>query len=173
MRAELAVAEEQGRALSFALGCLLAAGRALPAQREGRFALASYALALCVVMPLSALLLLAAATGYPYVAEGQRSPLNDGEVALVPALMLLMLALALAQSLFAWFVVERAWMRAISATLFGAAASATLAPLTALLSMDVLPELLLLVVLATETAALLALARWQARFPGAVVRPSG
>lgn len=167
MRAEFEAAREEGGGFGFAYGCLLAAARELPAYAEGRLALTVHALALGVMLPLAALLLAAAVSGYPYVSSAQRSVLNDGEVALAPALTLLMLALVLAQLLLAWFVAERDWARAIEVALFGGAALATLAPVLAMLRIDGGAMLLPLTAFAVEAAAMLALARWHASLPRA------
>ncbi len=65
MAAEFKAAEEDGRPLRFALGCLIGAWRMMPAHAEGRFVLASYALSLGVLIPVAAMLALAAAFGFP------------------------------------------------------------------------------------------------------------
>jgi len=63
MLAEFDAAADAGQPLRFAAGCLIAAIRELPRQEEGRFALASYALALGVMLPMASVQLGAALQG--------------------------------------------------------------------------------------------------------------
>jgi hypothetical protein len=67
MRAEFDMAQADGTALRFACGCLLAAWRTLPCHSEGRFTLASYALCLVLLLPMGAMLAMAALSGFPFV----------------------------------------------------------------------------------------------------------
>ena len=60
-----------GEPLSFALGCLLAACRARLAAPDRRLALASYALAVGLILPLAAVLAVDAIVGFPYLDFAQ------------------------------------------------------------------------------------------------------
>ena len=103
MTAEFDVAEEDGRPLRFALGCLWCAWRMMPTHAEGRFVLASYALSIGLLMPVAAMLALAAAFGFPFVAPhnglgGYLSSsgshvvlLNEGSMVAATSLTLVML----------------------------------------------------------------------------------
>src|SRR3546814_8724268 len=55
MRAEFDAAAPEGRSLSFATGCLVAAWREMLTREEGRYTLTNYALALGVMIPMAAL----------------------------------------------------------------------------------------------------------------------
>jgi hypothetical protein len=173
MQAELEVAIGDGRPLAFAMGCILAAWRELPAHAEGRFTLASHLLAIGLIVPIAALLLWCGFIGYPYLAFGkvgmwgflagnseQLSLLNDGDWAVAPALSLLILVQAGTQLLLAWFVLERDWERVAAIGRFNAATLTTLAIVTSLLDLMGTSILLQTAGLTVETLAVLALARW-------------
>lgn len=152
MTAEFVVAERDGQAFRFALGCLIGVWRMLPQHRAGRHALAGHALACGLFLPIAALLAMAAWIGVPFVEAGDdllgimsgngshRSLLNAGSWAIGPALTLAMLLLAAGHLPLAWWVVERDWRRVGTAVRIVAAAKMTLAlaivcvglPLTAL-----------------------------------------
>lgn len=178
MQGELEVAIEEGRPLSFALGCLLAAWRALPAEREGRFVLAAHAVVLGLIVPVGALSTWSALLGYPYMAVGPagvgdflaaggtRLPLlNDGDWAVAPAMTLLVLALAIGQLLLAWFLLERDWARVGAVARFGAATLVTLVVVAGLLTLGTIRLLWPVTGLLAEALAVLALARWHDRLP--------
>lgn len=171
MRAELDVAIEDGRPLGFALGCLFAAWRTLPADRQGRATLAAHTLAVGFILPAATILVMCAWFGFPYLGTGRvglrefvtgtsdRLPLlNTGNWCVVPSLTLLVLTLAAGQIALAWFLLERDWCRAHATGRFKAAALASLAIVTALLALDIRPMLLPLMAFVTETLAVLALA---------------
>jgi hypothetical protein len=58
------------RPVAFALGCLIAAGREMSSQWLGRFALANYALALGLLVPMAGLQF-ACSAGSSYLFAGQ------------------------------------------------------------------------------------------------------
>lgn len=175
MHAELSAAEADGRPLGFALGCLIAAWRIMPAHAEGRFTLMSYLLSLGLIVPTAGLLLLASVFGFPFVDSGQgfvgsvsghgtrELLLNAGNVALAPALSLAMLLLAACHLPFAWWMLDRDWDRVATALRLAAAALTTLALVSALAALDLDQLLPPAVVLAFEILALSAVARWHER----------
>ena len=55
MQGEFDAAIADGRPLTFAVGCLIAAWREMPTQAQGRFVLANYALALGLLVPTAGL----------------------------------------------------------------------------------------------------------------------
>jgi hypothetical protein len=171
MKAELDAAIEDGRPLGFALGCLLAAWLTLATERKGRAVLAAHAFATGFILPAAAVSLLSAWYGFPYLGAGraglrglmagtseQLPLLNAGNWCAAPPLTLLVLALAAGQVALAWFLLERDWTRAHAVGRFNAAALTTLASVTALLALDVGQMMLPLMVLVTETLAVMALA---------------
>lgn len=124
MRAEFQAAEEDGRPLAFALGCLIAAWRELPAHEEGRLTLASYALVSLLLVPMSAMLAAsvladfpssyigpAEVYGWPKAARTGVPLLNEGNRAAVPSLALLVVLLAASHLRLAWLVLDRDWAR--------------------------------------------------------------
>ena len=70
MKAELDVAIDDGRPMSFAAGCLLASWRQMLRFPEGRLTLVSHLLAIGLIVPLAALWLWLGLLGYPYLAIG-------------------------------------------------------------------------------------------------------
>jgi hypothetical protein len=178
MAAEFDAAEEDGRPLRFALGCLIGAWRMMPTHAEGRFVLASYALSLGVLIPVAAMLALAAAFGFPFFAasnglEGylwgsgaQVLLLNDGNMIVAPSLALLVMALAALHLPLAWWTLDGDWDRVAAASRFGAAAATTLAIVTSLAALDPSRLLLPIAVLAAEMATIGALTRWHQRLFG-------
>lgn len=179
MQAELEPVARDGSALSFALGCLFASWRELPAHIEGRIALTAHLLAVGVIVPVAGMLLWCGLLGYPYLAFGhvgvwgffagkseQLSLLNEGDWAVAPSLSLLVLVLAANQLLLAWFVLERDWTRVAAVGRFSAASVTTLAIVMALLGLIGVSLLLLFAGLSAEMLAALALARWQDRQSG-------
>lgn len=173
MVAELEAAIDDGRPLIFAIGCLFAAWRELPAHPEGRLTLATHLLAIGLVVPTAALSFWCAYLGYPYLALGkigvlgflaghsEKIPLlNDGDWALAPSVTLLILLQAVSQLLLAWFVVERDWARVAAIGRFNAATLSTLSIVTSLLGLMGANILLPLAALVTEMLGVFALARW-------------
>lgn len=176
MTAELEAAEEDGRALRFALGCLWGAWRMLPGHAEGRFALASHTLAIGLLLPMATLLGLAAVFGFPAAEAGGFPPsgatpsslLNAGNRAAASSLALATFALAALHLPLAWWVLDRDWRRVGAVHRMGAAIATTLTMFTACAALDATRLALPLLVLAGELAALQALARWHTRLTDGV-----
>lgn len=175
MRAEFEWALRDGRALGFAFGCLAAAWREMPAHGEGRFALASHAVALGVILPVAALLSSAALLGFPYVdiegagvrgvlagSGGRLFLLNEGSRVAVPSLTLLMLLIAGTHLLVAWRVLERDWERVAASARLGAATTVTLALVSGVAALGTTRMVPLVAVLAIELTIVSAVARWHA-----------
>jgi hypothetical protein len=173
MLAEFDVAERDGQAFRFALGCLLGAWRMLPRHAEGQFALAGYALACGFFLPMAAMLAMAAIFGFPFVEASDgihgflsgsgsyRSQLNAGTLAVGPALTLLMLLLAACHLPLAWWVLERDWRRAGTVLRVAAASMATLAMVTCCAALNAAALLLPFAALTVELAVVGALARFE------------
>ena len=178
MTAEFEAAEEDGRPLGFALGCLIGAWRMMPAHAEGRFVLASYALSLGVLIPAAAMLAEAAAFGFPFFAASNGVDgylwgsgahvllLNDGNMIVAPSLVLLVMAMAALHLPLAWWMLDGDWDRVAAANRFGAAAAATLVIVTSLAALDPSRLLLPIAVLAAEMAMIRALTQWHQRLFG-------
>jgi hypothetical protein len=180
MQVEFAAALEDARPLAFAVGCLIAAWAEMPRQKQGRFILANYALALGLLIPMAALQL-GSVAGLPYLLFGQGqldsalSPgsaqqpyLADAYQAAVPALLALWLVLGLGHLRLAWLLLERDWPRIVGMGALTVAASATLVIFTVVLFLDGARVGLQAVLLAIELTAIYGSARWHARlFPGA------
>lgn len=178
MAAELEVAEAEGRPLRFALGCLFGAWRMLLGEAEGRFALASHALAIGVILPVAAMLSVAAIFGFPFVAasdglagylhgSGRHTLLlNVGNMIAAPSLLALMLLTAGLHLPVAWWILDRDWDRVGMASRVGAAAVTTLAIVSGCAAIDPTTLILPIWVLAAETAAIFTLAVWQSHLPG-------
>lgn len=182
MQVELEAAIEDGKPLSFAMGCLLAAWRELPESSEGRLALATHGLALGLIVPLAGLAFWIALLGYPYLAFGdvgisgfiagrseQIPLLIVGERALAPALTLVVLSQAAGQLLLAWMLLERNWSRVAAVGRFNAATLATLLIVTSVLAVTPSGILLGVVALITEMLAVLALGWWHDHLPQGAV----
>lgn len=179
MATEFEVAKEDGRPFRFALGCLIAAWRTMPAHAEGRFMLASYALSLGILIPMAAMLALAAAFGFPFLAasdgiDGYLSGggahvllLNDGSLFLAPSLTLLMMAMAALHLPLAWWMLDGDWDRVAAANRLGAAIAMTLAIVTSCAALNPTRLLLPIAALAAEMGMILVLTRWHQHLFGA------
>ena len=176
MQVEFETAAEDGRPLSFAIGCLIGAWRELPAHEEGRFVLASYALAIGVVIPMAGLLISGVLLGFPYLypwhvgfhglLAGSAAPdflITDANRAALPSLAFIVLLLGVGHLSIAWVLLERDWRRVAALGRWAAAATATLVVFTAVLFLDHPHALLQAAVLAVELTAISALASWHAR----------
>ena len=168
MEAELEAAQEGGEACGFALGCLFAAVRELPAHEEGRFAVAVHALAFLLVLPAAAFLLSSLLGGFPLSWLGQETVLTAANLFAVPPLAMLVLALAALQLRLAWLVVERDWVRIAPVAASTAAATAALAIFSAVVFADVAAAVTFPGAVALELGAVAALAR---RHAAAAARP--
>lgn len=170
MEVEFEAVARDGRALSFSVGCLIAAWREMPAHAEGRLLLARYALALGLILPFAALLLWAALLGRPDLphigvlesvfGKGESAALvNDGNRAAAPVLMQLIAALAMMRLAIAWKVLDRDWPRVAALERLSAASTITLAVLAALARLDATRVALPTMALVAEVVAISALAR--------------
>ena len=180
MKAELDVAIDDGRPMSFAAGCLLASWRQMLRFSEGRLTLASHLLAIGIIVPLAALWLWLGLLGYPYLAIGnvgvwgfiegrseQIPLLLVGEWSLAPALTMVILLQSVGQLLLAWFLLERDWPRVSSVARFNAAPLTTLLLVTSMIAVVGYGVLFGITALITETLAVLALAWWHDHMPQA------
>lgn len=176
MQGEFEVAIEDGEPLSFAFGCLLGAWRELPAHAEGRLVLASYTLALGLVLPIAALLVAGAVLGFPYLDFGQndvvgiltldgaaKTLLNDGNRAAASSLSLVVIMLAGTSALVAWAMLDREWERVGAIERFAAAATLTLIVFVGLLGFDETRMALPIIGLVAQHVVILLLAQWHWR----------
>ncbi len=176
MEAEFEAARADGKPLSFALGCLVAAGRELPAHEEGRFTMASHALAFILIIPTAALLLSSVLAGFPgsylgqvgaggwlELAGGQKPLFSEANRSAVPPLAVLVLLLAASHVRIAWLVLERDWERVVALGMLMAAATMALTIFTSLVFAYGASAVAQAAMLATELAIISALARWHAR----------
>lgn len=178
MEGEFEVAAEKGEGLTFAAGCLVAAWGEMPKHEEGRLVLASYTLALGVLIPM-ALLQFACAIGLPNVLTGQSGSyrmlseggaqgpfLADAQLTALPILLVMWLLLGLGHLRLAWVLVERDWARITSVGAAIAAATVTLFIFTEMLFLDAASLTPQAAAFAIEFSFILVVARWQARiFP--------
>lgn len=174
MQGEFEAAIEDGTSFAFATGCLVAAWRQMPKHPDGRLALASYALALGLLVPMAALQFacamdlpgLFAGTGMLGALDGgaTREPyLASAQISAVPVLLLLWLSLGAAHLRLAWLLVEQDWTRAFHTGALTAAAAVTFLLFAEVLFLDSTPLLLQAATLAVELLAVMAAARWHAR----------
>jgi len=124
MQAEFDQALRDGKPLGFAIGCLIAGWRRLPFHADGRFALASHALALGLIVPatfhlgcaLSGVKLIISGQDHYYAmlaASGVRGrALAAAYLAAAPAFTLLLFLLGSAHCFIAWAILDRRWRRA-------------------------------------------------------------
>jgi hypothetical protein len=175
MHAEFEIAIRDGKPLLFAAGCLVSALREMPMQAEGRFTLTSHAVALAL-LPLSALLLLGTASGFPFLPSGYTgisgwlsgsgegfrllllTPWNHG---FAPVLVPMIWVLAAGHLLMPWFILEKDWTRLGMLARVNSAATVTLLLFTGIVFLDVTFMLLSVVGLAAELLAIWLLYRWQ------------
>lgn len=175
MRSEMDVAIDDGKPLSFALGCLIGALRDMPKHMEGRFALTSHAVALGL-FPVTALLILGTAAGFPFLpwghggisgwlaGSGEPLPLlTPWNRNFAPILGLSIWALIAGHLVMPWLILERDWTRVATLARVNSAATVTLFLFTTVLFLDVGFMVLPMVGLAIELLASWFLYRWHAR----------
>jgi hypothetical protein len=174
MQAEFDVAAEAGNALSFAFGCLLGAWREVSTHEEGRFAIASYFLAIGVIVPLGGLLLSSVASGYAYLTPAEAGagnifgsgrpvfPVTYANQSGLSLLAILTFGLGLGHLYIAWVILDRNWMRVAVAGRIGAAVMATIVTFTGVLFLYDTCALPQVVAIAIELGAIWLLARWHA-----------
>lgn len=170
MRAEFDLAMEDGKPLVFAAGCLIAAWLELPRQAEGRFAVASYALAIGLFAQL-VLFEFACTVGFarilpiaPFTAGvGPDRYVAESQLGAVPMFVLLWILLGVGHVWLAWEVVERNWARVQQLGAALASAGATLVLFAELLFLDVASPLWQAAALMVELGFVIAVARWDAQ----------
>jgi hypothetical protein len=168
MQAEFQAAREDGKPLNFAGGCLLAALRELPTHEEGRFLLASNALAVGFLVPTSALLMSSLIAGFPFSELEQIAPaggtlLSEANLCAIPPLAAMIAWIAAAQLRLAWLVLERDWARVAEAGTLIAASIMALFIFAAVVFLHYASVLLLAASLGIQLAGVSALARWHRR----------
>ncbi|PXA87080.1 hypothetical protein DMC47_33215 [Nostoc sp. 3335mG] len=175
MDAEFEAAIEDGRPLAFALGCFAGACREIPVQREGRFAMASHAVAIGLLTPMAALLMSGPLFGLSMLhpghaaihamlgSEGGEMVLNVSTRGAAPALMLMILSLTAGHLSIAWAMLDREWSRVAFLARFNAAATLTLVIVGSVLLLDddwIVPPIAGLIV---QLAAVSFLMRWNSQ----------
>lgn len=169
MTAEFEVAAVDGRAMSFAAGCLFAAARQLVVSAHGRFVMTSYAVALGIMLPVAALQIACAVFGLTYLYPGNHGlsgAMIEGMSTVWmrgfyqsagPMLALLQLAIGIAHLRVAWLLLEREWAAATRWAVRTLAVSTTLILFMGALFIDVRQAAIMGVVVAFEFAILLIL----------------
>ena len=172
MQAEFETAVEDGKPLTFAIGCVVAALREMPAQEEGRFVIANYVLAIGLILPITVMMLastisdfgLSGAQDLLPIGSGSEPLLTDGNMAAVPSLATILLLLGAAHLRIAWALLECDWFRVADTGRMIAALTVTLAMLSGLVFVST-TGLIHAAVAAIELTAVLVLARWHAQLP--------
>jgi len=185
MRAEFEAAADEGMALWFAGGCLIAAWRELVTREEGRFVLTNYALVLALLLPMAALQIGCALLGLPYLypnPHGLSGAMMEGGAhelllrgvyqAAVPSLALLQLLIGLGHLRIAWGMLEHDWRGVARLGTLTLAATATLILFMGALFLNGIQAVLQGGVLAIELMLLVAVARWHAHLAPAA-EPAG
>jgi len=174
MRAEFDVAIADGKPLTFATGCLVAAWRELPTEAEGRLVLTNYALALGVLIPMG-VLQFALVFGFSSLFEGeafngvvlagatQNPVLASSQLGAAPSLLALWLMLGVGHLRLAWVLVDRDWARVVKVSALIGATLGTLLMVMAALLLDLTFVILQAAAMAIELTALVAVARRHAR----------
>lgn len=174
MRAELDAAIEDGKPLTFALGCLVAAWGEMPRREEGRFLLASYALVLGLIIPMAAMQL-ACATGLPLLFSGGEAPpgvpawdsgqqlyLAGAYLVAKPFLLGIWMLLCVLHLRLAWLLLEREWTGVVRACALCAALTATLVIFNGVLLLADARTVGQAAALGVELLAVAAAAQWDA-----------
>lgn len=170
MQAEFEAAAEDGRPLEFAIGCLTTALREMIRQSEGRSVLATYALAIGLLLPMAALQFRQAISFSVLLggglADGALPPGVEYNPYLVwsqnsasPVLLLLWLLLVLAHLCLAWVLVESDWQGVVRFSALIGATTITLLLFTGVLMLDLSPLIAQLTYLGIEFAAISVTAR--------------
>lgn len=171
MQAEFGAAAAEGKAFSFALGCLIAAWREMPSHREGRLSLASHAVALGFLVPMAAIqFVFAGGLVYSAKLHGQSSPfdvenafLGGAQLAAIPFLLVLWVVLGAAHLRLAWLLLECDWARVFKTGAMIVAATATLAIYMSVLFLEDARLALQLAITLIELGALAAAVRWHGK----------
>ena len=167
MQAELEAAIDDGRPLTFAAGCLATALREMPTHHEGRFTLVNHAVAVGLIIPIGALLVSGALSGFPFLSAGHadvyvwligssgHTPLlNAYDRGAVPALALLVLMLVAGHLAVPWFLLDCNWSRVAVLARLNAAVTTTLSLFTGILFLDERSMLLPIAGVTVEVSAI-------------------
>ncbi|QXT35678.1 hypothetical protein KV697_18565 [Sphingomonas sanguinis] len=179
MNAEYHVAADDGQALSFAAGCLVAAWREMLGSAKGRFVLTSYALALGIMVPMAAIEIGCAVLGLPYLYPDQRglsgallvgasheALLRPTYLGAIPALALLQLGAGTGHLRLAWSLLDRDWPGALRWSLWTLAGMTTLVIFMSVFFLDSRQALIQGCVVGIELAILLVVMRRHAELYG-------
>ena len=170
MQAEFEEAAADGRPLSFAVGCVAAAWRQMPAQEEGRFVLANYVLAIGLVLPVTVMMLSSIATEFGQFGATDMLPvgsdlaplLTEGNRSAMPSLALVLFLLGAAHVRVAWSLLECDWASVTATGSMIAALTVTLALFSGVVFVSD-TGLIHAGIVGLELAAMLVLARWHAQ----------
>ena len=171
MQSEFETAQEDGKPLTFAIGCLVGALREMPAHEEGRFVIANHILAIGLILPVSVMMLSSTISDFGYpgsdvlpVNGGNGPLLTDGTRAAVPSLLAILFLLGAAHLRIAWALLECNWSCVEATGRMIAAMTVTLAMLSGLVFISI-DGLFHAAVAAMELSAILVVARWHSQLP--------
>ncbi|WP_445191877.1 hypothetical protein ACT009_15070 [Sphingomonas sp. Tas61C01] len=173
MEVEFEEAVDDGKPLTFAFGCLIAAWREIGKHSEGRLFIANYALALGLIIPMAALQFqqavgfLSSTDGLPFGMRGAGAGLNSyliwSQSSATPIMLIMWLLLGVTHLCLAWLLVERDWIRVVKCGTLIGAAMITLSLFTGILMLDMSPLSVPIAELAIEFAAICTMFRWHGR----------
>lgn len=173
MEAEFEAAVEDRRPFLFALGCLFAAWREIGKHSEGRLIVATYALALAVLIPIAAMQFqqavgfLSSAEGPPFgnpsASDGPNLYLIWSQNSAIPVLLITWLLLGMAHLFLAWMLVEGDWPRIVKCGTLIGAAMITLSLFMGVLMLDLSSLRAQVAELAIEFVAVVSISRWHTR----------
>ncbi len=180
MQVEFEAAVDDGNPFMFAIGCLIAAWRDMMKQSEGRLAVANYALAIGLLVPMAALQFKQAVDFSTFPREGLsygmqaagavRNPyLMFSQNSATPVLLSLWMLLGLAHLRLAWVLVEGDWPRVVKYSALIGAATIALSLFTGVLMLDLLPMGVLIAAFGIELMTIGASAWWHARLASRAV----
>ena len=143
---------------------------------DGRFAPASYALAVGLILPLASVLAVGAIVGFPYLDFAQDNVvgilaidgapttlLNDGNRAAATSLSMVVFLLAGTSVLIAWAILDRNWVRVAAVERLTVAATLTLLVFVGLLGFDETRMVLPILGFVAQHVVVLMLMRWHWR----------
>lgn len=181
MNAEYHVAAVEGQALSFATGCLWAAWREMVSSAKGRFVLASYAVALGLMVPMAAIEIGCAVFGLPYLYPDERglsgailvggsheALLRPIYMSAIPAFAFLQLVAGAGHLRLAWLLLERNWAGALRWAMLTLAGMTTLVIFMGAFFLDSRQALIQGIVVVIELAVLLVIMRRHTELHGVV-----
>jgi len=173
MEAEFDEAVEDGKPMMFAIGCLIAAWREIGKQSEGRLIVASYALALGLLIPMAVLqfqqavgflpLVESSPVGIPGAGVEPNPYLIWSQNSAIPILLITWILLGMAHLCLAWMLVDGDWPCIVKCGTLIGAAMITLALFMGVLMLDLSPLRAQFAELAIELAAVISISRWHIR----------